>query len=247
MKINARASKRSRIWCDSNSNGLALATFHERPNFRFPHICQLLLLLLPSSLRRAPLSKMRLSCIQFPYRIPNRRGQVHDVPVCDVYRLALAKTANIEPARLSRINTRRPRHSETFPLLLLLLPPLHHHRLHLRLHLRCLPPPLYQFIHASNSPHPRSSGPIQLPLVTPVVVFSATFSPTRGRAERTEHPLCRCRIPPSPAPPPRIHPFSSGIHPRRIEIVLDTHDTPSSVHSTSGVRAIDAKQMVSHG
>lgn len=55
---------------------------------------------------------MRLPCIQFPNRV---RGQVHDVPVRDVYRSPLAKTANIEPARLSRINTRRPRHSETLP------------------------------------------------------------------------------------------------------------------------------------
>lgn len=235
MKINARASKRSGIWCDSNSNGLALATFHERPNFRFPHICQLLLLLLPSSLRRAPLSKMRLSCIQFPEPNSDRRGQVHDVPVRDVYRLALAKTANIEPARLSRINTRRPRHSETLPLL---LPPLHHHRLHLRLHLRCLPPPLYQFIHASNSPHPRPSGPIQLPLVTPVVVFSATFSPTRRRADRAD-PLCLSSYRVVSLPPPRS---SSVSIQRRIEIVLDTRAT---VHSTSNVRfAIGAKQMV---
>lgn len=101
------------------------------------------------------------------------------------------------------------------------LPPLHHHRLHLRLHLRCLPPPLCQFIHASTSPHPRPSGPIQLPLVTPVVVFSATFSPTRRRADRAS-PLSSLvvlsrRVPPTPAPPPS-YPSIHFLPSRGIEI-----------------------------
>lgn len=235
MKINyARASKRVvESGAVRTLTALHLLRFTNVPTFAFRTSANSCCCCYPRGC--APSTPLENAAFLHPISVSSR-GQVHDVPVCDVYRLALAKTANIEPARLSRINTRRPRHSET-----LSLPPPS-----LRIPPASPPPPpppspplpptTPSPVHSCfQQPPPRSSGPIQLPplVVTPVVVFSATFSPT---LERTEHPLCIAplvsRIVP-PSLPPSLHSSTLHLSIRGGSTTEGSRSVDTSVHSTS--------------
>lgn len=99
-----------------------------------------------------------------------------------------------------------------------------------------LPPTTPSPVHSCfQQPPPRSSGPIQLPplVVTPVVVFSATFSPTLERTEH--HPLCIAPLVSSlpPSLPPLLHP--SLIHPLPED--LPRKDRDRSAHHTTSARS----------
>lgn len=246
MKINyARASKRVvESGAVRTLTALHLLRFTNVPTFAFRTSANSCCCCYPRGC--APSTPLENAAFLHPISVSSR-GQVHDVPVCDVYRLALAKTANIEPARLSRINTRRPRHSETLSL----PPPLPPHP-------PCITTASTSAFTSAASHHPFASSFMLPTAPTSFIRTDTTTTPRRhagsrlfrdfladSRADRAS-PLHRSSciayrpyLPPSLSPllhPPLIHPWR--IYHGRIEI--GRYVRPFDV------RAFHAKQMVQH-
>lgn len=176
---------------------------------------------------------MRLSCIQFPFRVAakcttcrcvtyigwlSRKRLISNLPACRGSILGDPDIQKPSPSLPSSL--RIPPASPPPP------PPPS----------PPLPPTTPSPVHSCfQQPPPRSSGPIQLPplVVTPVVVFSATFSPT---LERTEHPLCIAplvsRIVP-PSLPPSLHSSILHLSIRGGSTTEGSRSVDTSVHSTS--------------